>query len=78
MSHLPSTFGIPQLPLSFDRLGLPLMLIAIVAVALLGALLLLPRRRAPANADSRRPIRRRQPWRIAATRPPQRHLRRIV
>jgi hypothetical protein len=78
MPHLPSIFGIPEWPLSFDRLGLPVMLLAIVAVALLGALLLLPRRRARGAADSKRPIHRRRPWRIAATRPPQRSLRRIV
>jgi hypothetical protein len=78
MSHLPSGFGVPQWPLSFDQLGSPWMVISIAAVVLLGALLLLARRHVDAGGDSRRPIRRRRPWRISGERPPQPRLRRIV
>lgn len=78
MSHQPSGFGVPQWPLSFDQLGLPWMALLIAAAVLLVAVLVLARRQgdAGAGADSRRPIRRRRPWRISAP-PPHRHLRRI-
>ena len=76
MWPLPSGFGVPHWPVSFDGLGLAWMLI-VPLVLLAGALWLVPLcwRRAVGNGDPRR---RRPPKIVLATRRARRHLRSIV
>jgi hypothetical protein len=78
MLHLPSGFGVPQWPLSFDHLGSMSILIVVAVVLLSAALVLLARRQIRATRHGGRRARRRRPLRLIAPRPSRRHLRPIV